>query len=255
MSRPVHERLRQLEAEVRNLQMLPAAAVRERGRRRGRRQMAAVMAGVAVVATTAGITATRALDSHPFGTDTPEQAAGPGMSSFAAVCDLTLPSDPSQVRIHLLDGGTPLGVEYTAGLLRERRFTVENVAGTPSPGYADGPSYDPSADPSSGATASSGDDSPVLPSNRPGASAGSPSGGVSNDPAGPTVLRYGPAAVGAAIVLRAAFIDETTMRFDPARTDETIDLRVGTTFIRLATPTEVNQALAAAGQPSAMPGC
>jgi hypothetical protein len=45
------------------------------------------------------------------------------------------------------------------------------------------------------------------------------------------------------------------LRFDPARSGDTIDLTLGRTFTRLAGPTEVNQALAAAVPPSAPPGC
>jgi hypothetical protein len=154
--------------------------------------MAAVTAGVAVVATTAGITATRALD-RPGEDATVPAAAGP-----AVRCVLALPDSPAEVRVRVLNGGT------AANELRERGFTVL----TPADG-----------------------------------------------PAGPTTLRYGPSAIGAAALLRAEVIGEATLRFDPTRADNTIDLTVGPAFGRLATPTEVNQALAAAGEPTAPPGC
>jgi hypothetical protein len=64
-----------------------------------------------------------------------------------------------------------------------------------------------------------------------------------------------PAGLGAAALLRAALIGGATMRFDPARSDDTIDLTLGATFVRLATSTEFNQALVAAGAPSAPPEC
>ncbi len=41
---------------------------------------------------------------------------------------------------------------------------------------------------------------------------------------GTTALRYGPAAIGAAILLRATLVGEVAMRFDPERRDDTIDV-------------------------------
>jgi hypothetical protein len=195
-----------LEDEVRDLQVLPAAAVRARGRRRKRQQMAAVMVGVAVVATTAGITATRVLDRTERGTAVP----GPATADIAVRrCVVTLPDGPARVRVRVLDGGAPAGLgKATAAELRERRFTV--VTGT---------------------------------------------GGPTSDPAGPTTLGYGPATIGAAELLRAELSGGAVMRFDPARADDIVDLTLGTTFTRLATSTEVNQALVSAGEPSAPPGC
>jgi hypothetical protein len=168
--------------------------------------MAGVMAGVAVVAATAGITATSALDRPLQGATAP----GPAAVSPAASCVLTLPPDPAGVRVRMLNGGAPAGLgDTTATKLRERGFTVLT--------HTDG---------------------------------------STNEPVGPTTLRSGPAAIGAAALLRAALIgDDVTMRFDPDRSDDTIDLTLGTTFARLATSTEFNQALAAAGEPSAPPEC
>jgi hypothetical protein len=204
MSRPVHERLRQLEAEVQHLRVLPAAAVRARGRRRGRRQAAVVMLGVVAVATTAGLTATRAFDPPQQNAAMP---AGPATAPAGPVvaCVLALPSDPSEVRIRLLDGGAPAGLDDTiATELRERGFTLTRATGATSD---------------------------------------------------PTTLRYGPAAIGAATVLRAELTGGAVMRFDPARSDDTIDLTLGPAFARLATTTEINQALVTAGEPTAPPGC
>jgi hypothetical protein len=204
MSRPIHERLRQLETEVQNLDVPPAAAVRARGHRRRRRQMAAVMVGVAAVATSAGITATRALDRPDRYTTLPGPAAGP-----AVRCVLGLPDDPAQVRVRVLDGGAPVGLGDTTEIeLRERRFTVLNHTGDPA-------------------------------THRTGA----------------TTLRYGPAAIGAAALLRAELIGAATMEFDSNRADDTVDLTLGPTFVRLATSTELNQALVEIGEPSAPPGC
>jgi hypothetical protein len=72
---------------------------------------------------------------------------------------------------------------------------------------------------------------------------------------GAAALRYGPAAIGAAVLLRAELRGEVVMRFDPDRNDETIDLTLGPAFTRLATTTEVNQALVAAAEPSPPPQC
>jgi hypothetical protein len=81
-------------------------------------------------------------------------------------------------------------------------------------------------------------------------------GTADRDPVvGVAALRYGPTAIGAASVLRAEVHGSVTMRFDPDRRDETVDLTVGPAFTRLATATEVNQSLAAAGEPSAPPQC
>ena len=189
MSRSVDDRLRELETEVRHLEVLPAAAVRARGRRRGRRQTAVVLAGVAVAATTAGVAATTGPDRPP------QRPAAP----VALDCDLTLPTSPAGVRVQVRAGATATG-------LRERGYTVLDV--------------EPAAEPS-----------------------------------GPATLRYGPAAVGAASLLRAALTGEVSMRFEPARPGDTVELTPGTTPVRLATATQLNRALAAAGPPSAPPEC
>jgi hypothetical protein len=80
-------------------------------------------------------------------------------------------------------------------------------------------------------------------------------GTAAGSPDTATALRYGPAAIGAATLLRATLHGETAMRFDPDRRDRTIDLTLGPAFTRLATTTEINQNLVAAGEPSAPPQC
>ena len=205
MSRPVDERLRQLETEVERLQLMPAAAIRARGRRRRHHRMAGVMVGIAVAATTAGIAVAGTHDRPVSGANAPAPAAVSPSSS----CVLTLPSGPAEVRLRVFTGGAPAGQgETTATKLRERGFTVLT--------HTDG---------------------------------------STNEPPGPTILRYGPAAIGAATLLRAELIDNPTMQFDPARSDDTIDLTLGTTFARLATTTEVNQALVGVVEPPAPPEC
>ena len=197
MSRPVHERLRELEADLQHLQVLPAAAVRARGRSRGRRQLAAVAAAAAAVTGTAGIALAW-----------PHQSAAPIGDRPVVTCVLALPNDPAEVKIRVLDGGAPVGLADTvAAQFRARKFDVQV-------GTAD-----------------------------------------QNASAGAAALRYGPAAIGAATVVRAEVHGEVAMRFDPGRRDATIDLTFGPAFTRLATATEINQSLALAGEPSAPPQC
>jgi hypothetical protein len=118
MSRPVRERLRELEADVQHLQVRPAADIRARGRSRGRRQAAAVVAaGVAVVATT-GIALTW-----------PHQRVNPTGDRPAVSCVLALPDDPAEVRIQVFGGGA----DTVAAQLRARRFSVQIAAIHPGP--------------------------------------------------------------------------------------------------------------------------
>jgi len=210
MSRPVEERLRELESELRDLQVLPAAAVRARGRRRGRRQLGALLVAGAVVATTAGIAATKTL-GWPDGRVAPQQpAATQSTGAGPVVCVLSIPDSPATVRVRVVDGGAPAGTpDTTAAQLRARRFIVlADINGT-----------------------------------------------TDSNAVGTAALHYGPAAIGAATLLRAELHGNIAMQFDPDRADETIDLILGSAFTRLATMTEVNQALVAAGEPSAPPQC
>lgn len=200
MPRPVPERLRDLEAEVHDLRVLPAASVRARGRQRGRRQLAAVAVAGAVVATTAGVAFAWPRSSEPV----PLPAAAPP----TLTCELALPSSPAEVQLRLYDGGVPAErLAATVADLRARTFTVlDGPAGT-------------------------------------------------SDPAGTTVVRYGPAAIGAAALVRAGLHGDVAMRFDPGRPGETVDVILGPSFDRLATPTEINKNLVAAGPPTAPPEC
>ncbi|WP_250036349.1 LytR C-terminal domain-containing protein [Paractinoplanes maris] len=201
MPLPLADRLRQLETDVRDLDVLPAAAVRARGRRR---RVTATVGTVAAVATAAGVTATLAW---------PQQNApvlpGPAADRPALTCDLSLPGGPEQVRLRVFDGGAPAGVTgSTAGQLRGLSFTVLTLAGGPT-------------------------EAPIT---------------------GSATVRYGPAAVGAAALVRA-YLPGAALMFEPGRTDGTIDVTLGPAFDRLATATEVNQALAAGGEPSPPPQC
>jgi hypothetical protein len=67
-------------------------------------------------------------------------------------------------------------------------------------------------------------------------------------------LHYGPQAVGAAQLVRAYFLNEATTVFDIDREDDVVEVVLGTEFRQLATPTEVHQAIAHAGNPPPPPG-
>lgn len=67
-------------------------------------------------------------------------------------------------------------------------------------------------------------------------------------------LHFGPQAVGAAQLVRAYFLNEAETVFDIDRQDDAVDVVLGTQFRQLATPTEVHQAIAQAGNPAPPPG-
>ena len=196
----VPERLRELEIDVRDLRVQPAAAVRARGRQRAHRRLTVLAVAGAVVAVTAGFTAVRTVDRP----DRPIAAVPPAPR---VECVLTLPDSPAAVRVRVLDGGAPAGLLGTAtAQLRARSFTVLT-------------------------------------------------GVTGGGPADVATLRYGPAAIGAATLLRAEVRGEVGMEFDPGRQDQVVDLTIGPAFTRLATTTEVNEGLVAAGEPSRPAQC
>ncbi|MGH3740559.1 MAG: LytR C-terminal domain-containing protein [Micromonosporaceae bacterium] len=83
-------------------------------------------------------------------------------------------------------------------------------------------------------------------------------GKVRNDPdpapvKGSAELRYGPAGLGSAHLLRAYFTDAQPEP-DVERTGSTVDVVLGMEFRQLATPAEVNDALRLIGDPSPPPG-
>ncbi|MEV0897168.1 LytR C-terminal domain-containing protein [Actinoplanes sp. NPDC049802] len=191
MSHRAPERLEELAAEVRDLEVMPAAEVRARGRRRARRQVAAVTAAGAVVAVTAGAAFVWPREQQPT------LPAGDRPSSGLVTCVLSLPDSPADIQVRLPD-------DRIASELRTRGFTVIEAG---------------------------------------------------LGPAETTTLRYGPASIGAATVLRAAVHGEVTMEFDPGRGDRAIDLIPGPGFTRLATTIEMNQNLIEIGTPVAPPPC
>ncbi|WP_432836440.1 LytR C-terminal domain-containing protein [Dactylosporangium sp. CA-092794] len=63
------------------------------------------------------------------------------------------------------------------------------------------------------------------------------------------VIRFGPQTVGAAWLVRAYFLDQARPEFDKARQDDKVEIILGGKFKQLPTTTEVNQAIAALGNP------
>ncbi|MEV1287052.1 LytR C-terminal domain-containing protein [Micromonospora sp. NPDC049679] len=70
---------------------------------------------------------------------------------------------------------------------------------------------------------------------------------------GVAVLRYGPKAVGSAHLMRAYFLDQATLEYDPKRQDDLVDVVIGSAFQQLATLTEVNQSLVELGGKPELP--
>ncbi|MEE6262973.1 LytR C-terminal domain-containing protein [Plantactinospora sonchi] len=61
---------------------------------------------------------------------------------------------------------------------------------------------------------------------------------------GIAVLRFGPKGLGSYHVLKAYFLNDATPEFQIDRTDDVVDVVIGSDFKQLATITEVSQALA-----------
>jgi hypothetical protein len=68
------------------------------------------------------------------------------------------------------------------------------------------------------------------------------------------VLRFGPRGVGDAWLVKSNFPDPVRLQFEPQREDDAVDVVVGQAFQFLRTTTEVNQAVAQAGKPTAPAG-
>ncbi|MBU2663634.1 LytR C-terminal domain-containing protein [Actinoplanes bogorensis] len=190
------ERLRELEAEIHDMPVAPAADIRARGRSRRRRRLAAISVAGAVVLSTAG-----AALAWPQ----PQRTEQPPVSRTGMSCALALPDSPADVKVRVLDGGAGrLGTTVTQ--LEARGFTVLGRA-------------------------------------------------TVDTPPAPVSVHYGPAAIGAATLLRAALHGDSVMVFEPDRRDDIVNLVLGPDFQRLATPTELNQNLVTAGEPTAPPEC
>ncbi|GAA2860075.1 hypothetical protein Acy02nite_56240 [Actinoplanes cyaneus] len=68
------------------------------------------------------------------------------------------------------------------------------------------------------------------------------------------VIQYGPKTVGAAQWIRAYFLGDAVPEYSAERTNDVIDIVIGSKFRSLATFTEVNQSMAQIGVPTAPPG-
>jgi hypothetical protein len=66
-------------------------------------------------------------------------------------------------------------------------------------------------------------------------------------------LRFGPKAYGSGHLLRAYFLDQAVVEYDPQRKDDVVDVVIGDDFKQLATTTEVNQSLVEIKAPSPPP--
>ena len=103
MSRPVDERLRDLETEVRDLRVLPAAAIRG-SRASGSRRRARVVVGLLALAAVVAIVAALIRDTQAGA------VAGPGCPPGTTEVDLTIPDEASQVELRVLNGTASAGI-------------------------------------------------------------------------------------------------------------------------------------------------
>lgn len=67
-------------------------------------------------------------------------------------------------------------------------------------------------------------------------------------------IRFGPDAVGKAQLLRAYFLAQSEMVYNPKRKGAVVEIVIGNEFQQLATTTEVNQSLVEIGKPELPPG-
>ncbi|GAA3930944.1 LytR C-terminal domain-containing protein [Actinoplanes auranticolor] len=123
MSRPVRERLAELEADVEQLRLAPAAAVRARGRSRIRRRRAGTAAALATMVVAGGF----GLSSVAGGAADP--VAPPPAAPSSSVCsfpvDLELPDDPGDVIIKVVGRSDLVG--ETAIELKHRGFVADEL--------------------------------------------------------------------------------------------------------------------------------
>jgi hypothetical protein len=71
---------------------------------------------------------------------------------------------------------------------------------------------------------------------------------------GTAKLAFGRNEVAAAAVINSYFLVKADYAFDLKRTDDVVDVTIGAQYTKLGTKTEVNQAQAQIGNPSAPPG-
>ncbi|UQU65738.1 LytR C-terminal domain-containing protein [Couchioplanes caeruleus] len=117
-----------LEEDVSRAPLAPAAQIRARGRTRARRRTALAATGLTLVAAGAGTAVLRFTGDQPPPTSSPPPAAAP--ADLCARLDLSLPDDPADIPVRVLDGAATAGLDRTVVQdLHKRRFTRAVAAG------------------------------------------------------------------------------------------------------------------------------
>jgi hypothetical protein len=136
-----------------------------------------------------------------------DAVAGDGCPDGAPRANVTLPDDPDQVKVKVLNGTSESGkAEKVTNDFKNRGFVMEKPGESKS-------KFDRIA-----------------------------------------IIRYGPKAVGNAQLLKAYFLGKAKPEYNAKRTDDIVEIVVGSAFQQLATSTEVNQSLVELGEPQVPPG-
>jgi LytR cell envelope-related transcriptional attenuator len=136
-----------------------------------------------------------------------DAVAGDGCPDGAPRANVTLPDDPDQVKVKVLNGTGEAGkAEKVTNDFKNRGFVMEKPGESRS-------KFDRIA-----------------------------------------IIRYGPKAVGNAQLLKAYFLGKAKPEYNAKRTDDIVEIVVGSAFQQLATSTEVNQSLVELGEPQLPPG-
>ena len=130
-----------------------------------------------------------------------------GCPEGAPMANVTLPDDPDQVKIKVLNGTSTAGLaDRVTNDFKNRKFKAQKPAENRK-------KFD-----------------------------------------GVAQLRYGPAAVGKAHLLKAYFLAQAVPLYDAKRKGDVVDVVIGRQYKQLATTTEVNQSLVELGEPDVPPG-
>ncbi|WP_328475440.1 LytR C-terminal domain-containing protein [Actinoplanes sp. NBC_00393] len=130
MSQSVREAILDLQADVEQVRLAPAEAVRRRGQQRRRRRYAFAGTSLALVAGVAGFALTIATPgSVPSATT--DAATGGDPHCGTVPVNLEMPDGPETVALRIFNGTTQAGVdEQVTQSLRERSFAQARSAGT-----------------------------------------------------------------------------------------------------------------------------
>jgi hypothetical protein len=118
MSRPLRDRLVELQEDTEQVRLAPAATVRARGQQRSRRRLAGTAVAVTTLAAL-GVTTAVTVDRGPGPAPAP---AGPVTRPGCATVDLSLPDDPGDVQIEVYAGAKQ--ANQVAGDLAARGFAA-----------------------------------------------------------------------------------------------------------------------------------